>query len=106
MPKISSHYRRPAQLEAGETRIVLLPGVAKSVVYWTAVARPDEMQKLAAAPEIDISLADARGPETAVAIKMSTGRAVGGYEHVQNYCSQRKLNTSAGKTAGRLDAGF
>jgi hypothetical protein len=97
LPKDQYGQPPPARLEAGETRIMLLPGVAQSVAYWTTVARPDEMQKLAAAPEIDISLAYARGPETAVVIKMSSAGLLAGLNELQNYCSQRKLNASAGK---------
>jgi hypothetical protein len=55
------------------------------------------MQKLATAPEIDISLAYARGPETAVVIKMSSAGLSAGLNELQNYCSQRKLNASARK---------
>ena len=97
LPKDQFAQPPPAQLQAGETRIMLLPGVAQSVAYWTTVARQDEMQKLAAAPEIDISLAYARGPETAVAIKMSAAGLSAGLNELQNYCSQRKLNASAVK---------
>ncbi len=97
LPKDQFAQPPPAQLQAGDTRIMLLPGVAQPVAYWTVVARPDEMEKLAAAPEIDISLAYARGPETAVAIKMSAAGLSAGLNELQNYCSQRKLNASAVK---------
>lgn len=97
LPKDQFAQPPPAQLQAGETRLTLLPGVAKGVAYWTAVARPDEMQKLAAAPDINVSLVYARGPETAVAIKMSAVGLSAGLNELQNYCSQRKLNASADK---------
>lgn len=97
LPKDQYGQPPPAQLEAGETRITLLPGIAQTIAYWTTVARPDEMQKLATAPEIDISLAYARGPETAVVIKMSSAGLSAGLNELQNYCSQRKLNASARK---------
>jgi len=97
LPKGQYGLPPPAQLEAGPTRIMLLPGVAQSIAYWTTVTRPDEMQKLAEASEVDISLAYARGPETAVVIKMSSAGLSAGLNELQNYCSQRKLNASAVK---------
>jgi hypothetical protein len=55
------------------------------------------MQKLAAVPEINVALAYSRDPETAVTIKMSSAGLLAGLNELQNYCGQRKLNTSAGK---------
>jgi len=97
LPKDQFALPPPAQLMAGDAKISLLPGVAKSIAYWTAAARPDEMQKLAAVPQIDIALVYARGPETAVGIKMSTAGLGAALTELQNHCSQRKLNASAGK---------
>jgi hypothetical protein len=85
----------PAHLEAGQTRIMLLPGIGYSIAHWTSVARRDEMQKLAAAPEINVALAYSRDPETAVTIKMASAGLSAGLNELQNYCSQRKLKTQA-----------
>ncbi|HVG50567.1 MAG TPA: hypothetical protein VM867_02925 [Xanthobacteraceae bacterium] len=95
LPKDQFGQPPPAHLEAGGTRITLMPGVTQSVAYWTTVARPDEIQKLAAEREIDIALVYARGPETAVAIKMSTAGLSAVLNELQKSCSQRKVNSSA-----------
>jgi hypothetical protein len=86
----------PARLEAGGIRLSLLPGATKAIAFWTTVARPDEIQNLAAQREIDISFVYPRGQETAVAIKMSTAGLSMGLDELQKYCSQRKVKPSAG----------
>jgi hypothetical protein len=95
LPKDQFGQPPPAHLAAGGTRITLMPGITQSIAYWTTVARPDEIQKLAAEREIDIALVYARGPETAVTIKMSTAGLSAVLNELQKSCSQRKVNSSA-----------
>ena len=96
LPKELSGMPGPARLEAGGIRLSLLPGATKAIAFWTTVARPDEIQNLAAQREIDISFVYPRGQETAVAIKMSTAGLLMGLDELQKYCSQRKVKPSAG----------
>ncbi len=97
LPKDFAGQPRPAKLEAGDTRMTLNGGATQMVAYWTTVARPDEIEKLAAAGAFDLTLDDGRGPETALVIKVSTEGLVAAMNELQNYCGQRKLNSSAGK---------
>jgi hypothetical protein len=61
------------------------------------------MLKVAALPQIDLALVYARGPETAVAIKISTAGLSAGLSELQNHCSRRKLNASAGSAKTPAD---